>query len=100
MSMDDVIRPLFEAGKVEVRRFEEGFAWFDMVAPERLYAAARFVREIEERLGTKIACLEQVALEQASSIWKRLRAWSGRCPTRATTAISSACFRTPTRRGE
>ena len=64
MSMDDVARPFFEAGKVEVRRLEEGFAWFDTGTPERLYAATRFVRKIEGQLGIKIACIEQVALEQ------------------------------------
>lgn len=64
MSMDDVARPFFEAGKVEVRRLEEGFAWFDTGTPERLYAATRFVRKIEGQLGIKIPCIEQVALEQ------------------------------------
>ena len=64
MKMDDVVRPFFEAGKVEVRRLEEGFAWYDTGTPDRLYAATRFVREIEGQLGIKIACIEQVALEQ------------------------------------
>ncbi len=64
MKMDDVVRPFFEAGKVDVRRLEEGFAWFDTGTPDRLYAATRFVREIEGQLDTKIASIEQVALEQ------------------------------------
>lgn len=64
LSMDDAVRPFFETGKVDVRRLEEGFAWFDTGTPDRLYAATRFVREIEGQLGVKVACIEEVALEQ------------------------------------
>ncbi len=64
LEMDDMVRPYFEQGRVEVRQLEDGYAWFDTGTPERLYTASRFVREIEGRLGIKIACLEEIALAQ------------------------------------
>ena len=50
-----------EKGNLKVIPLGRGFAWFDTGTPDRLDDAADFVKAIELRQGTQIACLEEIA---------------------------------------
>jgi glucose-1-phosphate thymidylyltransferase len=50
-----------DRGKLEVGVFNRGVAWLDTGTFASLNAASTFVRVIEERQGTKIGCIEEIA---------------------------------------
>lgn len=61
LEITDVNRIYMDNGNLKVIPLGRGFAWFDTGTPDRLNDAADFVKAIELRQGTQIACLEEIA---------------------------------------
>ncbi len=50
--------------KLKVNLMGRGYAWLDTGTHEALNNASNFIKTIEERQGLKVACLEEIALNQ------------------------------------
>ena len=64
LEITDLNRVYLERGKLAVERIGRGIAWLDTGNPDSLLQAANFVQIVEQRQGLKIACLEEIALNQ------------------------------------
>ena len=62
LEITDVNRMYLEAGDLEEVQLGRGFAWLDAGTPESLADSSDFIRSIEMHQGLKIACLEEIAL--------------------------------------
>lgn len=57
----DLNRIYMEAGALYVERMSRGYAWLDTGTHDSLLEASEFVRTIQHRQGTHIACIEEIA---------------------------------------
>ena len=57
----DLNRLYMEKGQLHVERMGRGFAWLDTGTHDSLVQASEFVRVIQTRQNTQIACLEEIA---------------------------------------
>lgn len=64
LEITDVNRFYMNDGSLRAVRLGRGIAWLDSGTHESLLEAANFIATVEHRQGLKIACLEEVALEQ------------------------------------
>ncbi len=57
----DLNRVYMEQGALFVERMSRGYAWLDTGTHDSLLEASEFVRVIQHRQGTNIACIEEIA---------------------------------------
>lgn len=57
----DINRIYMEAGSLFVERMSRGYAWLDTGTHDSLLEASEFVRTIQHRQGTHVACIEEIA---------------------------------------
>jgi glucose-1-phosphate thymidylyltransferase len=57
----DINRIYMESGSLFVERMSRGYAWLDTGTHDSLLEAAEFVRTIQHRQGTSVACIEEIA---------------------------------------
>jgi glucose-1-phosphate thymidylyltransferase len=62
LEITDVNRAYLERGDLYVHVLGRGFAWLDTGTHSSLVEASHFVQILEQRQGTRVACLEEIAL--------------------------------------
>lgn len=60
----DLNRVYMENGSLFVEQMSRGYAWLDTGTHDSLLEASEFVRVIQHRQGTHIACIEEIAYEK------------------------------------
>jgi len=61
LEITEVLTSYMRDNSLNVSYLSRGMAWLDTGTPKSLHDASSFVRVIEERTGTKIGCLEEIA---------------------------------------
>ncbi|ASN04618.1 glucose-1-phosphate thymidylyltransferase RfbA [Virgibacillus necropolis] len=61
LEITDVNKEYLKRDQLNVQLLGRGFAWMDAGTHESLYEASEFVRNIQQRQGFKLACLEEIA---------------------------------------
>ena len=64
LEITDLNRLYMEAGELFVERMGRGYAWLDTGTHDSLLEASEFVRTIQHRQGTPVACLEEIAFRK------------------------------------
>jgi glucose-1-phosphate thymidylyltransferase len=59
--ISDLNRLYMETGDLHVERMGRGYAWLDTGTHDSLVEASEFVRVIQKRQNTQVACLEEIA---------------------------------------
>lgn len=64
LEITDVNRTYMDAGELKVRMMSRGMAWLDTGTSTSLQEASNFISIIEKRQGTKVGCIEEIALRR------------------------------------
>jgi glucose-1-phosphate thymidylyltransferase len=64
LEITELNRMYMELGELYVERMGRGYAWLDTGTHDSLVEASEFVRVMQKRTGTLIACLEEIAFNQ------------------------------------
>jgi glucose-1-phosphate thymidylyltransferase len=74
LEITDLNRLYLEAGELFVEQMGRGYAWLDTGTHDSLVEAGEFVRVVQKRTGSQIACLEEIAYLQGFIDRDQLRA--------------------------
>lgn len=64
LEITDVNNKYLMQNRLRVEKMGRGIAWLDTGTPQSLIEASMFIHTVEERQGYKIACLEEISLQQ------------------------------------
>lgn len=64
LEITDVHNAYRQLGKLKVSKMGRGLTWLDTGTPESMLEASQFIHIVETRQSLKVACLEEIALEQ------------------------------------
>lgn len=64
LEITSVNQDYLQQERLNIKLMSRGFAWLDTGTHEALTEATEFVKAVEKRTGLKIACLEEIALNQ------------------------------------
>lgn len=73
LEITSIMQRYIDEDDLEYERLPPGVAWLDTGTPNSLSDASIFVRVLEERTGTKIACLEEIAFKKGWITTEQLR---------------------------
>lgn len=73
LEITDINRMYLEIGDLYVETMGRGYAWLDTGTHDSLVEAGEFVRVIQKRTGSFIACLEEIAFNQGFIDAQQLR---------------------------
>lgn len=73
LEITSVNQEFLAQGNLKVKTLERGFAWLDTGTHDSLSEASTFIEVIEKRQGLKIACLEEIALNNGWITKEQLR---------------------------
>ena len=80
LEITDVNRAYLEQDRLTVRPLGRGVAWLDGGTTDNLFNAAQYVKLIEERMGLKIGCPEEVAWRLGLITREQTESLVGRMP--------------------
>lgn len=75
LEITSINKKYLEDESLKVELLGRGFAWLDTGTHESLHAASSFVETVENRQGYKVACLEEIALNNG---WLNLKEFKAR----------------------
>mgnify|MGYP006278422095 CR=1 FL=1 len=64
LELTDINRRYLDLGELHAEQFGRGMAWLDTGTHEDLLKASNFIGAIQQRVGLKIACLEEIAYRE------------------------------------
>jgi glucose-1-phosphate thymidylyltransferase len=62
LEISDLNNIILKKKKLEVQQMGRGFAWHDAGSPDNLHEVSQLIQIIEKRIGYKIGCIEEIAL--------------------------------------
>jgi glucose-1-phosphate thymidylyltransferase len=73
LEITSIIELYLRSGDLKVTHLTRGVAWLDTGNPNSMEDASSYIRVIEERTGLKVACLEEIAINNGWLSYDRLK---------------------------